>query len=105
MTKTKGFTEFEGGLHIEMESAPGGVTYKLKYPLMVNGERLAELQIRQPKAKEIAVMSPGAGFIKLMAKLTGQPTGVIEDLNGYDYMKLDKIISGFLGSKDEESSE
>lgn len=62
-------------------------------------ERIEELTVRRPKAKDLRIMDrPGGDVgktIELLAALTGQPVKVIDELDQADMEALSAILENF----------
>jgi hypothetical protein len=78
-------------------------TVKLRVPIQFGSETIEELAIRRPKAKDLRRLSLKDGaeldmVLTLTSRLTGQPDGVIDQLEGADLVEVLEIVAGFLPS-------
>ena len=76
---------------------------KLKYPVTHDGIEHAELTMRRAKARDSRDAQRGGGTsadneIRLFANLCEVPPVVIEDLDMYDYMRLQGVYESFLST-------
>lgn len=80
----------------------GSTTYTLKYPLEINGTKVAVLNVRRPKARDLDAMeragsSGTARTMRLLVNLCELPPATVEELDGEDLMALDELVTGMLG--------
>ncbi len=78
---------------------------KLQSPLTLGSNRIDELKIRPPKARDFKGVPMGKDgvldfgmFIPLASRLTNEPPSTIEELSATDYLALVEILSNFLSS-------
>ena len=78
------------------------VTVKLRHPIEFGSERIEKLKLRPIKGKDMRRLKspadrPMAMIIELAGYLSGQPTQVIDDLEGEDLQDVIRVVSGFFG--------
>lgn len=76
-------------------------TVKLARPVTADGEEVAELRMRRPKARDSRDAQKGGGVpaeieIGLFANLCMVSPGVVEELDMADYVRLQDAYQGFL---------
>jgi hypothetical protein len=74
---------------------------KLKYPIMVEGAKLENIQMRRPKVRDMLLAERLSGSdaekeINIFATLCELPPEVMEDLDVADYTQLQKVYQDFL---------
>ena len=75
----------------------------LKYPVTHDGTEYCELRMRRAKARDSRDAQRGGGTsaeneMRLFANLCEVPPVVIEDLDMYDYMRLQGVYEGFFSA-------
>lgn len=72
---------------------------KLKEPIQQGSEQIAELTIREPKAKDLRKLpaTPNTGdILDLAGRLCGQPPSVIDELSMADTAEVLDIVGNFM---------
>jgi hypothetical protein len=78
------------------------VTLTLEIPIQAFGRTLVNLRfMRRPKARDIVTLQKegledAAGTMRLIHWLTGVPMADLEELDGYDFARADRIVDAFL---------
>lgn len=77
---------------------------KLITPIMVDGNKVTEIELRTPKVRDtIAVdksdISESEKEVRLLANLSGLSPDNIYDLDLRDYQHIGKVLSDFLTKK------
>jgi hypothetical protein len=76
-------------------------TIKLKFPVVVDGQEYAELNMRRCKVKDRRLAAKQKSDedreITLIANLCEVPPSVIDELDTVDYSKLQEVLTGFFG--------
>ena len=75
---------------------------KLRHPITVGTETTQELSFRPIKGKDMRrIKTPAAQSLamtlELAGYLSGQPTHVIDELQGDDLTEVMQVVTGFLG--------
>ena len=77
-------------------------TIKLKFPVVVDGQEYAELNMRRCKVKDRRLAAqkktPEDQEITLIANLCEVPPGVLDELDAVDYAALQEVLTGFFAS-------
>lgn len=78
------------------------VTMKLRVPVTFAGKTVEELVIQPMKPKYLRNIDKDASAedkgLLLLGRLSGQPPGVIDELDMGDFEEASRIIAGFLGA-------
>jgi hypothetical protein len=72
---------------------------KLKEPIQNGTDRIVELTIRAPKAKDFRKlpMNPNMGdILDLVSRLSGQPPSVIDELGVEDLSAVSGVVENFI---------
>lgn len=75
-------------------------TVKLEYPILVEGEPIAELTLRRPKARDYLTASRSSANaaeqeIRMICNLAEVSDKVIEELDWADYLKVQQALQNF----------
>jgi len=76
-------------------------TIDLKYPIERAGEKVASLSMRRPKVLDMIAAEKSGGNdgekeVVMFSNLCEVSPDCIMDMDGADYLKLQKVYSGFL---------
>lgn len=76
---------------------------KLKYPVTVDGVEYTSLEMRRCKVKDRRLAEKNGSSdadkeIGLISNLCEVPPSVIDELDAFDYDKLQKVLMGFLST-------
>lgn len=77
----------------------GAQVIHLKQPITFGSETIASLTLRKPKAKDFRKlpMEPNFGdILDLIARLSGQPAPVIDEMGAEDLMEVAALVEGFM---------
>lgn len=79
----------------------GPVTIRLRYPIRAEGDDgpvISEIRIRPVKGKDFRALPPGGNerTLALMGRMSGQPSHVIDELQGDDFHEATEVIERFL---------
>lgn len=72
---------------------------KLKYPVTFNDETITEIELRRPKGRDIKILPTNPTtehLLRLASKLSGQVSGVFDEMDAVDVMTVSEAIAGFL---------
>lgn len=83
----------------------GSKSYKLKYPVQFGEEKIAEIEIRRPKGRDVRKVKITADgsvsmtdMMELAASLSGHPPVVIDELDAEDLFEVLDVVTSFLPS-------
>lgn len=68
-------------------------------PIQFGTEKIIELEIRKPKAKDFRKMPMNPTFgdmLTLLSALTGREPPVLDELGVEDLMKVSEVVAGFI---------
>lgn len=79
----------------------GPVTIRLRYPIRAEGEDgpvVTELRIRPVKGKDFRALPAGGAerTLSLIGRMSGQPSHVIDELQGDDFHDATEVVERFL---------
>lgn len=82
-------------------TTPQPTIYKLKYPIKVGDETIAELTLRRPTVKELRQTGGAnamAASFDLVARLADVPLSTVDKLDGEDGVAVLELVEDFLPS-------
>lgn len=79
----------------------GPVTIRLRYPIRAEGDDgpvVTELRIRPVKGKDFRALPAGSAerTLSLIGRMSGQPSHVIDELQGDDFHEATEVVERFL---------
>ena len=86
------------------------ITYKLKYPIQIGSELIADIKIKRPKGKHFRKMRAlgkdmsFADVLDMIASLAGLAPSVIDEMDIEDVTALGELMNGFFSSERPSSS-
>ena len=77
------------------------VVVKLTFPILSEGNRIAEVTLRRMTIDDLEHMEKGpagiAGMVDLIGRLSGLAPSSIKQIDAEDFQTIDKVTQGFLG--------